>query len=74
MYGRRISVIVPMFVFICLSAATATAKDIQSIFITRFFAGVMASSPVTTVGGGLADLFDQKERGTGVFAEDLYQL
>jgi hypothetical protein len=55
-----------MFVFICFSAATATAENLQTIFITRFFAGVMASSPVATVGGGLADMFDQKERGTAV--------
>jgi MFS transporter, DHA1 family, multidrug resistance protein len=66
MYGRKISVLVPMFVFICLSAATATAENLQTIFITRFFAGFCASSPVATVGGGLADLFDQKERGTAV--------
>jgi MFS transporter, DHA1 family, multidrug resistance protein len=64
-YGRKISVVLPMFVFICLSAGTATAENLQTIFITRFFGGVMASAPVATVGGGLADMFDQKERGTG---------
>ncbi|EIM92287.1 MFS general substrate transporter [Stereum hirsutum FP-91666 SS1] len=65
-YGRRPAVLIPMFVFICFSAATATAKDIQTIFITRFFGGVMASSPVVNVGGGLADMFNQKERGVAV--------
>ncbi|KZT61632.1 MFS general substrate transporter [Calocera cornea HHB12733] len=65
-YGRRISVLLPMVVFLCLTAGTATAENLQTIFITRFFAGVMASSPVATVGGGLADMFDQKERGTAV--------
>lgn len=44
MYGRRISIIGPMFVFICFSAATATATTIQTILITRFFAGLMASA------------------------------
>jgi len=47
-------VLVPMFIFICFSAATATAENLQTIMITRFFAGVMASSPVVTVGGGIA--------------------
>ncbi|EJD48787.1 MFS general substrate transporter [Auricularia subglabra TFB-10046 SS5] len=66
LYGRRLAILLPMFIFICLSAATATAKDLQTIFITRFFGGVMASSPVTIAGGGLADMFDQKERGSAV--------
>lgn len=66
MYGRKMSIVLPMFVFMCFSAATATAKDVQTIFITRFFGGVFACAPVTTVGGGLADMFDQKERGTAV--------
>jgi len=47
-------VLVPMFVFICFSAATATAENLQTIMITRFFAGVMSSSPVVVIGGGLA--------------------
>ncbi len=66
LYGRKMSIITPMFIFICLSAATATAKDTQTVFITRFFAGVMASAPVTNVGGVLADLYEQRERGTAV--------
>ncbi|EJD48786.1 MFS general substrate transporter, partial [Auricularia subglabra TFB-10046 SS5] len=66
LYGHRIAILLPMFAFICLSAATATAKDIQTIFITRFFAGMMGSSPVTIAGGGIADMFDQKERGSAV--------
>ncbi|GAA5910879.1 hypothetical protein JCM5296_002558 [Sporobolomyces johnsonii] len=64
-YGRKI-VFAPMIVFICFSAATATSKDLQSIMITRFFGGVFASAPVTTVGGGLADMFDQRERASAV--------
>ncbi|CEQ41291.1 SPOSA6832_02992 [Sporobolomyces salmonicolor] len=64
-FGRKI-VFAPMVVFICFSAATATSKDLQSIMITRFFGGVFASAPVTTVGGGLADMFDQRERASAV--------
>jgi hypothetical protein len=65
-YGRKSSIVIPMFIFICLSAATATATDLQTLYITRFFAGVMASAPITNVGGVLADLYDQKDRGTAV--------
>ncbi|KIJ54776.1 hypothetical protein M422DRAFT_221142 [Sphaerobolus stellatus SS14] len=66
MYGRKYAVIVAMFVFICLSAATATAKDIQTVMLTRFFAGMMGASPVVCIGGGLADMYPQKTRGTAV--------
>jgi len=41
--GRRLSVLPAYFVFICFTAATAVSKDIQSVMITRFFAGVFAS-------------------------------
>lgn len=61
MYGRRISVVVPMFIFICFTAATATAANLQTIMITRFFAGVMASSVSTKFASNLPlrlDLLD----------------
>jgi DHA1 family multidrug resistance protein-like MFS transporter len=66
LYGRKLAVLVPMFIFVCFTAASATAANLQTLFITRFFAGLFASSPVATVGGGLADMFDQAERGTAV--------
>ncbi|KAI5453965.1 hypothetical protein NCC49_004960 [Naganishia albida] len=61
-YGRKGTILVPVFLFMCLTAITATAKDLQTIFISRFIGGTMASAPVTIVGGGLSDLFEQKER------------
>jgi DHA1 family multidrug resistance protein-like MFS transporter len=33
LYGRKISVLAPMFIFVCFSAATATAENLQTIFI-----------------------------------------
>ena len=55
-----------MFIFACFSIATATSENIQSIMITRFFAGLFASAPVANVGGGLADMFEARERGNAV--------
>lgn len=55
-YGRRAAVLTPMFVAICFSFATATAKDLQTIFITRFFGAFFASAPVTNTGGVLGDV------------------
>ncbi|GAA5867110.1 hypothetical protein JCM8547_006242 [Rhodosporidiobolus lusitaniae] len=65
-YGRKISIYLGVFIFICLSAETATAKDLQTIMVTRFFGGVGASAPPAVVAGALADMFESRERGTAV--------
>ncbi|GFZ43771.1 Uncharacterized MFS-type transporter [Saitozyma sp. JCM 24511] len=70
-YGRRMTLIAPMFVFICFSAATATAENIQTIMICRFFGGVFSSSPVVIVGGGISDIWSQRERGSAIVVYSL---
>ncbi|KAI4603608.1 hypothetical protein KJ359_003424 [Pestalotiopsis sp. 9143b] len=62
-YGRRAAVLIPMFVAICFSFATATATNLQTIMITRFFGAFFASAPVTNTGGVLGDLFTPAQRG-----------
>ncbi|RMZ89164.1 hypothetical protein DV736_g3604, partial [Chaetothyriales sp. CBS 134916] len=67
-YGRKSAVLPPMFVSACFSFATATAKDIQTVMICRFFTGFFASAPVTNTGGVLADLFPPTQRGIAIAA------
>ncbi|KAK0630435.1 major facilitator superfamily domain-containing protein [Bombardia bombarda] len=62
-YGRRIAVFVPMFLAICFSFGSATAKDFQTLMLTRFFGAFFASAPVTNTGGVLGDLFSPAQRG-----------
>ncbi|KAL7904626.1 major facilitator superfamily domain-containing protein [Trichoderma velutinum] len=62
-YGRRIAVMAPMFIAICFSFATATAKDLQTIMLTRFWGAFFSSAPVTNTGGVLGDLFSPAYRG-----------
>lgn len=62
-YGRRLAVLTPMFIAICFSFGTATAKDFQTILLTRFFGAFFASAPVTNTGGVLGDLFSPAHRG-----------
>jgi MFS family permease len=62
-YGRRVAVMAPMFVAICFSFGTATAKDLQTIMLTRFFGAFFASAPVTNTGGVLGDLYSPAWRG-----------
>ncbi|RFU74918.1 fluconazole resistance [Trichoderma arundinaceum] len=65
-YGRRVPVLTPMFVAICFSFATATAKDLQTIMLTRFWGGFFASAPMTNTGGVLGDLFSPAWRGVAL--------
>jgi MFS transporter, DHA1 family, multidrug resistance protein len=65
-YGRRVAVLVPMFVAICFSFGSATAKDLQTLMITRFFGGFFASAPVTNTGGVLGDMFTPATRGIAI--------
>jgi MFS family permease len=56
----------PMIGAMLFSFATATAKDIQTIMITRFFTGVFASAPLCNVGGMLADVWAAGQRAAAM--------
>jgi DHA1 family multidrug resistance protein-like MFS transporter len=45
------------------TVACAVAKDIQTIMICRFFAGLFAASPISIVPAVFADLFNHAQRG-----------
>lgn len=65
-YGRRVAVLVPLFVGACFSFGSATAKDLQTLMITRFFGAFFASAPVTNTGGVLGDLYEPTWRGVAM--------
>ncbi|KAK8159651.1 putative MFS multidrug transporter [Phyllosticta citrichinensis] len=62
-YGRKSAVLAPYFIAAIFSFATAAAKDLQTIMLTRFFCGVFGSAPITNTGGVLGDIWSAKERG-----------
>ena len=64
--GRRLPLVISMFGFTLFSAATATAKDLQTVLITRFFGGVFASCPLGVVAAVFSDMFDNKTRGLAI--------
>jgi MFS family permease len=66
LYGRRIAVITPYFIAAVFAFGTATAKDIQTIMITRFFTGFFGSAPVTNTGGVLGDIWSPQQRGAAI--------
>ncbi|KAG9513031.1 MFS general substrate transporter, partial [Aureobasidium melanogenum] len=63
-YGRKWAALAPYFVSAAFSFGTAAAKDIQTILITRFFAGVFGSSPISITGGSIIDIWSPRQRGT----------
>ncbi|EAU38873.1 conserved hypothetical protein [Aspergillus terreus NIH2624] len=65
-YGRKPAVLAPYFIAAIFSFGTATAKDIQTIMITRFFTGFFGSAPVTNTGGVLGDIWSAEERGAAI--------
>lgn len=64
--GRRLPLIGAMFGFSIFSVATATAKDLQTVMLTRFFAGVFGSCPLAVVAAIFSDMFDNKTRGLAI--------
>lgn len=61
--GRRWPLSIGMLGFSIFTISTAVAKDKQTLFITRFFAGFFGAAPLATVPGVFADIFDHSHRG-----------
>jgi DHA1 family multidrug resistance protein-like MFS transporter len=66
LYGRKPPIIIAAFGFSIFSIAVAVAKDLQTILICRFFAGLFGSSPLAIVAAVFADMFNNKVRGLAV--------
>ncbi|CAN6674667.1 polyamine transporter 1 [Trichomonascus vanleenenianus] len=66
LYGRKPPLVVAMFGLALFSFATATAKDVQTIMLTRFFGGFCGACPLAVVAAAFSDLFNSKERGTAL--------
>ncbi|ORY11706.1 major facilitator superfamily domain-containing protein [Clohesyomyces aquaticus] len=66
LYGRRPPLVFGAFGFAVFSLAVAVGKDLQTVLICRFFAGVFGSCPLAVVAAVFADMFDNKLRGLAV--------
>lgn len=65
-FGRKPAVLAPYFIAGIMSFGTATAKDLQTIMLTRFFCGFFGSAPVTNTGGVLSDIWTAEQRGAAI--------
>ncbi|OJJ95234.1 hypothetical protein ASPACDRAFT_82069 [Aspergillus aculeatus ATCC 16872] len=64
--GRRWPLMIGMFGFDIFTIACATAKDTQTIMLTRFFSGFCAASVIALVPASLSDLFNNEQRGIAI--------
>jgi len=64
--GRRMSMLPAVLCLAMFSLGTGFARNAQTVFITRFFAGLFGSAPVSNVSAALGDIWRPKARGTAV--------
>lgn len=62
-FGRNPVYVVTFTIFCIWIMGAALAPNIGGQLVFRFLAGVFGSTPFTTLGGTLADLYDHKTRG-----------
>ena len=64
--GRKMPIIVGMFGYSIFTIATATSKDVQTLMLTRFFAGFFSASPIAIVPAVFADIWNNQTRGVAI--------
>lgn len=64
--GRRWPLIIGCLAYSIFTIGSATAKDTQTLFITRFFAGMSSASPISIVPAAFADMYNHHYRGVAI--------
>lgn len=64
--GRRLPICISMLGFSLFSIACATAKDLQTLLICRFFAGFCGACPLAVVAAVFSDMYDNATRGVAI--------
>ncbi|KAK4167107.1 major facilitator superfamily domain-containing protein [Cladorrhinum sp. PSN259] len=67
-FGRRIIYASTLFVAVIFIIPCAVAKNIGTLIVCRLIDGIAFSAPMTLVGGTLADLWRNEERGVPMAA------
>ncbi|KAJ5683215.1 hypothetical protein N7462_006380 [Penicillium macrosclerotiorum] len=66
LYGRRIPILISMLGFTLFQFAVATAKDLQTIMLCRFFGGLFGACPVAVVAAVFSDIYENRVRGLAI--------
>lgn len=65
-YGRKGVLVISAFGFTLFQFAVATAENLQTIMICRFFGGLIGAAPMAVVPAAFADMFDTNVRGKAI--------
>lgn len=63
LYGRRPILLLSSFGYLCFAFGAATAKDIQTLMLCRFFCGFIGGAPAVVTPSSLSDMFPKSQRG-----------
>lgn len=66
LFGRKFIMVPSCLGYVCFSFAVATAKDLQTIMICRFFCGFIGAAPLVVAPAVMADMFNNRTRGTAI--------
>ncbi|KAJ6024444.1 MFS multidrug transporter [Penicillium herquei] len=66
LHGRRLPIVISAFGFMIFQFAVASAKDIQTLMLCRFFGGFFGACPVAVVAAVFSDIFDNRIRGLAI--------
>lgn len=64
--GRKLPIMIGMTGLMLFQFAVATAKDLQTVLICRFFAGFFGACPIAVVAAVFSDMFDNRFRGVAI--------
>ena len=64
--GRRLPLVLSMFGFSIFEVGVATAKDLQTVMLCRFFAGLFGACPLAVVAAVFSDIFNNRTRGLAI--------
>jgi len=64
--GRRLPLLIGMFGFTLFQFAVATAKDLQTVMLCRFFGGLFGACPLAVVAAVFSDMFNNSQRGLAI--------
>ncbi|KAK9449610.1 major facilitator superfamily domain-containing protein [Limtongia smithiae] len=65
-FGRKIGCLVPFFISGLFAIGAATASNIETVIIMRFFQGLFGGAPVSNSGGVLGDIWRPAARATAL--------
>jgi MFS transporter, DHA1 family, multidrug resistance protein len=64
--GRRLPLLISSFGLMVFNFAVATAENLQTALICRFFGGFFGAAPLAVVAAVFSDMFNNKSRGVAV--------